>query len=92
MPEQLTAEHFDETMRSIADTLGDHGGQLAAINMRLDKIDTRLGAIEAMLWQGQRLEQMAERIFALAEATGHPELAQPFVASPGLASSLASET
>jgi hypothetical protein len=51
----------------------------------------RLGHIETMLWQGQRIEAMADRLLALAEATGHHELAEPFIAPPGLAQPASSE-
>ncbi|MBX3027076.1 hypothetical protein KF840_19405 [bacterium] len=71
MPEPLTVEafekferHFDETMRSIATTLGDH--------------TERLERIEQILWRGQRLEEAERRITELAKTVGRPDLATPF--------------
>ena len=84
MSEPLSAERFEQFVEAYTANHGD-------VVKRLDKIENRLGNIEAMLWQGQRLEQMADRLLALAEATGHHELAQPFIASPGLAEPVSSE-
>jgi hypothetical protein len=66
MSEPLTAERFEQ----FVDAYTANHGELVK---HLDKIDGSLDAIEKMLWQGQRLEQMAQRIFDLATATGHPE-------------------
>ena len=65
-------KHFDDFVEKVYTP--DHGEMVK-----------RLDAIEKLLWQGQRLEQLAQRVLALAEATGHHELAQPFIASPGMA-------
>ena len=92
MPEPLSADtfarfekHFDETMRTIADTLADHGSLHAAhtkrfdkIDERLDKMDERLKRIEDHLWNQQRFEEHERRIIELAKTSGRPDLATPF--------------
>jgi hypothetical protein len=82
---ELTLEHFDETMRAIAETLADHGTTLnehtKILNehtKRFDQLDGRLDRIEKHLWDDQRLEEHERRIIKLAERTGSPDLAIPF--------------
>ena len=75
---QLTQKHFDETMRSIAQTLTEHGGRFDRIDGRLDKIDARLDRIETLLWHGQRIEEIERRVTRLAELAGDASLATPF--------------
>lgn len=84
MSQPLTLEHFDETMRSIAETLADH-------SQRFDRIDAtladhtalladhtkRLTRIEDMLWQGERIIELERRVGKLAERTGNADLAVP---------------
>ena len=78
MSQPLTQEHFDETMRAIAETLGENGSQLAAI-LRIQKDHTkRLDRIERYLWNEERLQEAERRIIKLAERTGSPDLATPF--------------
>ena len=67
MSEPLTTEHFDEIITAL------HGD----MDKRFDKLDERLGAIEVMLWQGQRLDEHERRIIKLAETVGRPDLATP---------------
>ena len=74
----LTQEHFDETMRSIAEALTEHGGRFDRIDARLDKIDGRLDRIEALLWQGERIAEIERRVIRLAELAGDASLAVPF--------------
>lgn len=52
---------------------------------------TRLGNIETMLWQGQRIEVMQQRIIDIAHAIGNEKLAEPFIPSPGMAEPVTSE-
>lgn len=78
MSEPLTTEHFDDTMRSIADTLGEHGTILNGHTQQLDKIDERLKSVESTLWQGQRLDEVERRVIKLAELSGAADLATPF--------------
>lgn len=78
MPEPLTLERFEQFVETYTE---NHGGLVK----RLDRIETRLGNIETLLWQGQRIEEIEQRLVDLAKATGHGELARPFVPSPGMA-------
>jgi hypothetical protein len=78
MPEPLTLAHFDETMRAIADTLGDHGTILATIAATQNDHTKRLDRIERHLWNEHRMVEHERRITKLAERTGNPDLAIPF--------------
>lgn len=49
-----------------------------ALSHDLDEITQRLTAIEKLLWQGQRLEEIELRLIRLAELTGNASLAVPF--------------
>ncbi len=76
MSQPLTTErfaqfeaHFDETMTAIAATLADH--------------TARLERIETLLWHGERLTELEDRVRKLAEEVGHPELATPFTRPVG---------
>lgn len=59
MSKPLTQEHFDETMRSIADTLTEHGG-------RFDQIDATLAD------HTKRLADLAD-VGAMRETIRHLE-------------------
>jgi transcription termination factor NusB len=78
MSEPLTAERFDQFVELYTE---NH----AAVVKRLDKIDTRLDAIEKMLWQGQRIAEIERRVIRLAELAGDASLAVPFNAPIGTA-------
>lgn len=70
---QLTQEHFDETMRSIADTLADHGTQLAAIDATLADHTARLERLER---QGDVSARVDKIQILLAEQFGRDVLAR----------------
>lgn len=77
MPTPLTAEHFDETMRAIAETLSDHGRGLGDIQGTLVGHTKRLERIEQLFWHGERLAEIEDRFQKLAERTGNADLATP---------------
>jgi hypothetical protein len=76
MSQSLTIEHFDETMRAIADALDQQ-------TKCFDKIDERLGRIEHIFWDGERLVEVERRLRVLAEQVGRPDLATPITRSLG---------
>lgn len=67
MPTPLTAEHFDEVITAFK----------AHVDERFDTVDRRLDAIEQLLWHGERLTELEQRIRQLAERTGNADLATP---------------
>jgi len=77
MPQPLTLEHFDETMRTIADVLTDHTTKLTAIGETLKDHTERLDRIEHILWDGARLTEIERRVIKLAETVGRADLATP---------------
>lgn len=77
MSQPLTLEHFDETMRSIAETLADHSLRFDRIDATLADHTKRLTRIEDMLWQGERIIELERRVGKLAERTGNADLAVP---------------
>ena len=77
MSQPLTLEHFDETMRTIADVLTDHSTKLTAIADILKDHTERLDRIEHILWDGARFDEIERRVIKLAETVGRPDLATP---------------
>lgn len=75
MAQPLTPEHFDDTMRAIADVLTDHTGKLTTIADTLDDLTKRLERIEHISWDGERLAESERRVRSLAEQVGRPDLA-----------------
>ena len=65
---QLTQQHFDEVIT----------GFKAHVDERFDKVETRIGRIETLLWHGQRIEEIERRVIRLAELAGDASLAAPF--------------
>lgn len=84
MSQPLTLEHFDESMRSIAEALADHSQRFDRIDATLSEHTTlladhtkRLTRIEDLLWQGERIIELERRVEKLAERTGNADLAVP---------------
>ncbi len=68
---------MNDTEPTITDVLSAINELSTGIDLRFDRVDARLESIERVLWQGERLQLIEERITRLAEETGHPELAVP---------------
>jgi hypothetical protein len=66
----LTQEHFDETMRSIAETLTEHNGRFDSINTRLDKIDGRLDELANFETLRENVRHLENRIRILETTRG----------------------
>ena len=54
-----------------------------ALGKDLTKINDRLDAIEKMLWQGERLREIEDRVIKIAEVVGDASLARPFTRPVG---------
>lgn len=70
MSEPLSAKEFRDFVDLYTTNHADHTG-------RLDKIDARLGVVETLLWQGERIAEIERRVVKLGELSGDASLAVP---------------